>query len=267
MLTEVKLSEQEAWQREQAEAVFKSNVPLGVPVLRGHVLPAELASGQLTFGVAPKADGAGGAKAALSSVNAEAQPPAHRQPGYQGARYSDADWAHSAQPRDATFGQTKAVAAETAASVMAAAAVPPEAPVARAPVDPSRTFGVSTAVSESALASLRMDPEVLAAAAAADARAAARKPPPPSTAFGASPARSSDAPIASLVAPTAQAALALEPPLGIADMDALLRRAGCAFASAAEFEALFARAAAQDGLVGKARLSTVQALRFAKPGK
>jgi hypothetical protein len=88
-------------------------------------------------------------------------------------------------------------------------------------------------------------------------------PPPAVRGIADSRAFGDDAPIRSIIAPTANAATQSAPPMSASEMEGLLSAAGVPLPPAA-FARLFAAAAAADALPGgKARLETLQKLRSA----
>jgi hypothetical protein len=89
-------------------------------------------------------------------------------------------------------------------------------------------------------------------------------PPPAVRGIADSRAFGDDAPIRSIIAPTANAAAGAAPPMSAGEMESLMAAAGVALPRHI-FERLFAAAAAADRLPdGKARLATLQRLRTAQ---
>jgi hypothetical protein len=284
-----------AWRQAQAEANYaRSKVPIGAPVPRGFAVPTDgrAAGGAGSLRAGPPGE-AGGARDALRPVDAAAAAsgPVRREPGYQGHRAPEADWAKAAQPRDAVFGAPRKGADETAADAMQgdrSGAEPPQRKTpppsaAAAAAASGAAFGLPPrAGSGSITDSLKMDPEALAAAAARDAEAARRAPAPERNAgvptfrtdikqpalrsVADTRAFGDDPPIGTLVAPTASAAAAAAPPMRAGDMMGLLAAAGVPLPNEALFRDIFAAAAAADGLPGgaTARLTTFQKIRGAR---
>jgi hypothetical protein len=284
-----------AWRQAQAEANYaRSKVPIGAPVPRGFDVPTDgrAAGGAGSLRAGPPGE-AGGARDALRPVDAAAAAsgPVRREPGFQGHRAPEADWAKAAQPRDAVFGAPRKGADETAADAMQgdrSGAEPPQRKMpppsaAAAAAASGAAFGLPPrAGSGSITDSLKMDPEALAAAAARDAEAARRAPAPERNAgvptfrtdikqpalrsVADTRAFGDDPPIGTLVAPTASAAAAAAPPMRAGDMMGLLAAAGVPLPTEALFRDIFAAAAAADGLPGgaTARLTTFQKIRGAR---
>ena len=100
------VGEAQQWRKAQAESSYASaRVPVAAPVLRGHVLPPALASGQAAFGAPPAAAGESAVNLVFAKGAAPSLPPPARAVGYQKGRLDDAAWAATAVgSRGAVFG-------------------------------------------------------------------------------------------------------------------------------------------------------------------
>ena len=293
-------SETAAWLQAQAEANYARNkIPLGAPVPLGFSLPADgrAAGGAGSLRAGPLGE-TGGARAALrpsDAAVAEARGPASREPGYQGGRMADDEWAKAVLPRDAVFGApptgaSGGTAADALAGDRSGASDSARNPRKAAPTSTAAAVAASGAAfglppqagAERITDALKMSPEALAAAAARDAEAARRAPapqrnagvptfrtdvaPPAVRSVADNRAFGDDPPIGTLLSPTPSAAAAAAPPMRADEMAGLLAAAGVPLPSEALFAELFAAAAAADALPGgaTARLATFQKLRSAR---